>query len=167
MTVEHHRELYSLLIPLKHERLLVPRMCVAEVIAFAETKTVIGDSIPEWYLGTVDWNGRQLPVVSFDGAQVNDAAAKKRGRTRIVVFHAITRELKGGYYGILTQGFPQLVRVNPDVLTLDSDQAITSEQPILCRARMIHEFPLIPDVEKLEAMVAGVVRQTKLAQIAP
>jgi len=24
----------------------------------------------------------------------------------------------------------------------------------LCRARMIHEFPLIPDVERLERMIA-------------
>ena len=31
------KELYSLLIPLRDERLLVPRMCVAEVIAFADT----------------------------------------------------------------------------------------------------------------------------------
>jgi hypothetical protein len=31
-------ELYSLLIPLRNERILVPRMCVAEVIAFAETE---------------------------------------------------------------------------------------------------------------------------------
>ena len=30
------KELYSLLIPLQGERLLVPRMCVAEVIAFAD-----------------------------------------------------------------------------------------------------------------------------------
>jgi len=30
------KELYSLLIPLRTERLLVPRMCVAEVIAFAD-----------------------------------------------------------------------------------------------------------------------------------
>ena len=30
------KELYSLLIPLRAERLLVPRMCVAEVIAFAD-----------------------------------------------------------------------------------------------------------------------------------
>jgi chemosensory pili system protein ChpC len=139
-------------------------MCVAEVVAFAETKSVIGDAIPDWYLGTIDWNGRQLPVVSFDGAQAGDAGAKKRGRTRIVVFHAVTKALKGGYYGILTQGFPQLVRVNPDVLTLHSDQNIAGDQPVLCRARMIHEFPLIPDIERLEERVAGVLQS---AQISP
>lgn len=158
-----HKELYSLLIPLKQERLLVPRMCVAEVIAFAETTAELDDTVPSWYLGTVDWNGRQLPVVTFDGSRADDAGQKKRSRTRIVVFHAITGQLKGGYYGILTQGFPQLVRVNADVLTYDSDQAIAAEQPVLCRVRMIHEYPLIPDVERLEAMLAGVVQSPQIA----
>ncbi|HEU4619111.1 MAG TPA: chemotaxis protein CheW [Gammaproteobacteria bacterium] len=155
------RELYSLLIPLKQERLLVPRMCVAEVIAFAETKAPEPKAAPDWYLGTVEWNGRQLPVVSFDGATGKDGDGK-RGRTRIVVFHAVTRRLRGGYYGILTQGFPQLVRVNQDVLTVDNDRALP-DQPVLCRVRMIHEFPLIPDVERLEGMLADVL----LAQVAP
>jgi chemosensory pili system protein ChpC len=161
-TASEPRELYSLLIPLREERLLVPRMCVAEVIAFVETQSVIGDDVPEWYLGTVEWNGRALPVVSFDGTRAEEASTKKRGRTRIVVFHAITGQLKG-YYGILTQGFPQLVRVNPDVLSLDTERPVAPEQAALCRVRMIHEFPLIPDVERLEAMVAGVQKRTRAA----
>ena len=152
------KELYSLLIPLRGERLLVPRMCVAEVIAFASTERDRQDDHPEWFLGTVDWNGRRLPVVSFDGAGANPPKSK-RTRTRVVVFHAITEQLKGGYYGVLTQGFPQLVRVNPDVLSLDTDRPVPPDQPALCRARMIHEYPLIPDVERLEAMIAGLSLQ--------
>jgi chemosensory pili system protein ChpC len=100
-----HKELYSLLIPLKSERLLVPRMCVAEVIAFADTVRDRQDESPDWYLGSVDWNGRRLPVVSFDQAEPDHTRAK-RSRARVVVFHAIGEDLKGGYYGILTQGFP-------------------------------------------------------------
>jgi chemosensory pili system protein ChpC len=160
MAAAEQRELYSLLIPLRDERLLVPRMCVAEVIAFVETQGVIGDDVPDWYLGTIDWNGRALPVVSFDGSRPDDPSAKKRGRTRIVVFHAISGRLKG-FYGILTQGFPQLVRVNPDVLMLDKERPIVDGQPALCRVRMIHEFPLIPDVERLESMVADVQKQAR------
>lgn len=159
------RELYSLLIPLRQERLLVPRMCVAEVIAFAETERAIDDDVPDWYLGTVEWNGRQLPVLSFDGTRADDASLKKRGRSRIVVFHGVTGKLKGGYYGILTQGFPQLVRVNPDVLTLDTERPVPAEQPALCRVRMIHEFPLIPDVERLEEMLAEVREHARTAVV--
>jgi chemosensory pili system protein ChpC len=150
-----HKELYSLLIPLREERLLVPRMCVAEVIAFAAAARDPGsdDACPEWYLGTIDWNGRRIPIVSFDreGAEVE---GRKAARRRIVVFHAVTGLLKGGYYGILTQGFPQLVRVNPDVVRPDPEAELPDEQPVLCRVRMIHEFPLIPDVERLETMLA-------------
>ena len=150
------KELYSLLIPLRTERLLVPRMCVAEVIAFADAAKSRDDAAPDWYLGAIEWNNRRLPVVSFDNQRA-DERKSKRTRTRVVVFHAITQELKGGYYGILTQGFPQLVRVNADVLGVEADQTMPSDSlPVLCRARMIHEYPLIPDVERLEKMIAAV-----------
>jgi chemosensory pili system protein ChpC len=149
------KELYSLLIPLKSERLLVPRMCVAEVIAFADAARSRDDAAPDWYLGAVEWNNRRLPVVSFDSQRGDDRKAR-RARTRVVVFHAITEVLKGGYYGILTQGFPQLVRVNADVLGLETEQPLPEGLPALCRARMIHEYPLIPDVERLEKMIAAV-----------
>jgi chemosensory pili system protein ChpC len=147
-----HKELYSLLIPLRSERLLVPRMCVAEVISFAEASRERDEQGPDWYLGTMDWNGRRIPVVSFDQGAPDERRSKHR-RTRVVVFHAITKDVKSGYYGILTQGFPQLVRVNADVLTLDGDQQVPERLPVLCRARMIHEYPLIPDLERLEHMI--------------
>lgn len=150
---QEQKELYSLLIPLRGERLLVPRMCVAEVIAFADTVRDRQSDHPDWYLGTIEWNSRRLPVVSFDDPEEGERPAK-RSRARVVVFHAITQELKGGFYGVLTQGFPQLVRVNPDVLGLDNEQPLPARQPVLCRARMINEYPVIPDVERIERMIA-------------
>src|SRR5690606_12991074 len=83
------RELYSLLIPLKGERLLVPRMCVAEVIAFVETEGERDAETPGWYLGTIEWNGRRIPVVTLDGPET-EPRRPKRSRTRVVVFHALT-----------------------------------------------------------------------------
>jgi chemosensory pili system protein ChpC len=145
-------ELYSLLIPLRSERLLVPRMCVAEVISFAEATRDGEEDAPDWFVGTTDWNGRRIPVASFDPA-VDDRPSQHR-RTRVVVFHAITKVLKNGYYGILTQGFPQLVRVNAEVLGLESEQPLPPMWPALCRARMVHEYPVIPDLERIEQMIA-------------
>ena len=151
-------ELYSLLIPLRHERLLVPRMCVAEVIAFADTDRSDDEKAPDWLLGNIEWNGRRLPVVSFDAVAADDEHApnKKASRSRIVVFHAIGERLKTRFYGVLTQGFPQLVRVNPDVVSLDIGAELPENQPLLCRVQMIHEFPLIPDLELLEDRLADV-----------
>lgn len=150
MTAEND-ELYSLLVPLSGDRLIVPRACVAEVVRFAEPAHEAGAH--EWMLGTVDWNGRQLPVLSFEGALGKDIPART-GRTRIVVFVASTGQLKTGYFGVLTQGFPQLVRVNRDVLKLEATDGWPDGSPVLCRVKMINEFPLIPDLEKLELMLA-------------
>jgi len=144
-------ELYSLLVPLSEDRLIVPRACVAEVVRFSKADKQEGAH--DWMMGTVNWNGRPLPVVSFEGAIGKDVPIIT-GRTRVVVFHAVGGHLKTGYFGILTQGFPQLVRVNRDVLKLEAKDGWPEDAPILCRVRMINEFPMIPDLEKLEVMLA-------------
>lgn len=144
-------ELYSLLVPLSGERLIVPRACVAEVVRYSVPEQEAGAQ--SWMLGTVNWNGRALPLVSFESTLGKEVPAAT-GRTRIVVFVASTGQLKTGYFGALTQGFPQLVRVNRDVLQLDSTDGWPKGAPVLCRVKMINEFPLIPDLERLEAMLA-------------
>jgi chemosensory pili system protein ChpC len=145
------QELYSLLVPLSEDRLIVPRACVVEVVRFSKPNTEAGAH--DWMLGTVNWNGRELPVASFEGALGKEVPAAT-GRTRIVVFYAITGHLKSGYFGVLTQGFPQLVRVNKDVLQLSETKGWPESAPVLCRVKMINEFPLIPDLERLENMLA-------------
>lgn len=144
-------ELYSLLIPLAEDRLIVPRACVAEVVRFTAPEKEAGAH--DWMMGIVSWNGRQLPVASFEGALGKEKPVPT-GRTRIVVFYATFGQLKSGFFGVLTQGFPQLVRLNEDVLQLHTTEGWPADAPVLCRVKMINEFPLIPDLERLEAMLA-------------
>jgi chemosensory pili system protein ChpC len=151
-----NEELYSLLIPLAEDRLIVPRACVAEVVRFTAPEKEAGAH--DWMMGVVTWNGRQLPVVSFEGALGKEKPAAT-GRTRIVVFYASSGQLKSGFFGVLTQGFPQLVRLNEDVLQLHATEGWPQDAPVLCRVKMINEFPLIPDLEKLEAMLARELTQ--------
>jgi chemosensory pili system protein ChpC len=150
--VSADEELYSLLVPLVDERLIVPRACVAEVVRY--TPPVQKDGNQNWMLGSISWNGRDLPVVAFEGVIGKDVPAPT-GRTRVVVFYSSTGGVRSGFFGVLTQGFPQLVRVNEDVLQLDSTEGWPSDAPILCRVKMINEFPLIPNLEMLEEMIAG------------
>ncbi|MDH4108548.1 MAG: chemotaxis protein CheW [Gammaproteobacteria bacterium] len=143
-------ELYSLLVPLIEERLIVPRACVAEVIRFSKPERREGSG--DWMLGTITWNGRELPIVAFEGAIGKDIPAVT-GRTRVVVFYASGGKLKSGYFGVVTQGFPQLVRVNREVLKLHAAKAWPDDAPVLCQVKMINEYPLIPHLEKLESMI--------------
>ena len=144
-------ELYSLLVPLSEDRLIIPRACVAEVVRYNKPDQEPGSQ--NWMLGNVNWNGRELPVVAFEGTIGKDIPAVT-GRTRIVVFYASTGKIKSGFFGVLTQGFPQLVRVNREVLKLDSTEGWPDGAPVLCRVKMINEYPLVPHLEKLESMLA-------------
>jgi chemosensory pili system protein ChpC len=144
-------EIYSLLVPLAQGRLLLPRACVAEIAGYQVPATMAG--APPWYLGLVSWNGRQVPLVSFEGLCRQPTPAVS-SRTRLVVLHALGERLDAGAYAILAQGFPQLVRVNPDVIRPDPGYAVPESDPVVCRARMLNETPLIPDLERLEVMVA-------------
>jgi chemosensory pili system protein ChpC len=144
-------ELYSLLVPLAGERLLVPRACVAEVIGYQPPAEMT--NAPPWYAGLVNWGERSVPVVSFEGA-FGQALPSVSNRTRIVIFHATSGLLPGGFFGMLTQGFPQLVRVNADVIRPDQSRGFSERAPVICQVKMVNETPLIPDLQRLEQMIA-------------
>ena len=151
------QELYSLLVPLADERLIIPRACVAEVVRFTAPESREGSE--SWMLGTINWSGRALPVIAFEGTIGKEVPATT-GRTRVVVFNASTENLKTGFFGIITQGFPQLVRVNREVLKLESTEGWPDGAPVLCRVKMINEFPLVPNLEAIADMIAAEMIET-------
>ncbi len=148
---ERIAEVYSLLIPLADARVLVPRACVAEVIGYQQPTPV--DGAPPWYLGAVNWNARTVPLVSFEGTCGLPIPATS-GRARIVVFLALLGRLEAGYVAIVSQGFPQLVRVGNDVVRADLARSFPERVPVICQVRMLNETPWVPDLERLEIMVA-------------
>lgn len=143
-------EIYCQLIPLRDLRLIVPRTCVAEVVRYVAPERP--PAAPGWFRGFVPWTTLRVPVVSFEelcGRQ----AGEPGGRTRIAIFNALSGRLDTGYYGVLTEGFPQLVRVNREVMRLDERQAWPADGPVVCQIRMINEYPLIPDLERIETLL--------------
>ena len=148
---ESAAEIYSLLIPLADARLLVPRACVAEIAGYQIPATMAG--APPWYLGLVQWNGRAVPLVSFEGL-CRQPTPPVSSRSRLVVMHAIGERVDAGAYALVSQGFPQLVRVNVDVVRPDPGYVVPEDDPVVCRVRMLNETPWIPDLDRLEVLIA-------------
>ena len=144
-------EIYSLLVPLAAERLLIPRSCVAEVIGFQPPSEMTG--APPWYLGLVAWNGRNLPLISFEGCCGENIPAAS-SRSRIVILHAVSPRIDAGYIGLISQGFPQLVRVSREIVAVDGSRSFPQRSPIICQISMLNESPLVPDLDRLENLVA-------------
>ena len=104
-------------------------------------------------IGTVPWNGKVVPLVSFEGA-CGQMIPPASGRTRIVILHALGTRVEGGNFALISQGFPQLVRVSSDVVRPDNSRVFPERTPIICQIRMVNETPLVPDLERLEEMIA-------------
>ena len=146
-------EVYCLLVPLKSERLIVPRSCVAEVIRNSLPETPASDD--NWLCGRVQWNGRDVPVISFERL-CGQPAATGGGRSRIVIFNSISDSTRSEPYGILCEGFPQMVRVNAEVTEADPNYQPPPGAPVICRIRLINEQALIPALDELEARIREV-----------
>jgi len=143
-------EIYCQLVPLRQLRLIVPRICIAEVIRYVPPQRQ--GPQPGWFRGLVPWTTLRVPVISFEELCGREAG-EPGGRTRIAIVNAVSGKLETGYYGILTEGFPQLVRVNHGVMKPDERQAWPADGPVVCQIRMINEYPLIPDLPCIEEML--------------
>src|SRR3982074_3367899 len=144
-------EIYTPLAPLGGGRLIIPRSGVPEDIGFQTPSERTG--APPWYVGTVPWNGKVVPLVSFEGA-CGQMIPPASGRSRIVILHALGTRVEGGNFALISQGFPQLVRVSSDVVRPDNSRVFPERTPIICQIRMVNETPLVPDLERLEEMIA-------------
>lgn len=145
------QDIYSLLVPLSDHRLLVPRANVAEVTSFRQHKPYA--DAPPWLLGTIEWEGESLPLLSIEGC-TGQAVPDVAARTRVLLLRTLTDALPYKCFGVVTQGFPQLVRVNAMVLEQDESSSWPASGPVLCQVRMLNQRPLVPDIEQLERMLA-------------
>ena len=153
---EETTEVYSLLIPLAEQRLLIPRSNVMEVASLNALENSQG-TVP-WLLGSMEWEGSLVPVVSFEGL-CGDDIPPTAGRSRVVLFRCLTNTLSSRAFGLVSQGFPQLVRVKEDALELE-ERRFGESLPVLCQVTMASQSPLIPDIEKLEQLISDALAVT-------
>lgn len=145
------REIYSLLAPMKEGRMLIPRASIAEVVGSVNVKG--SEDLPSWFLGTIDWNQLEIPLVSLEGA-CGWGSPELAARSRVLVVLGLTQRLDPNFYAIVVQGHPHLVRVNSHVLVADELRMGEEALPLLARVRMANEKPVIPDLERMEGMIA-------------
>lgn len=145
-------ELYSLLVPLGKERLIVPRSCIAEVVRYAAAP-VEGQHAP-WIYGMTQWGDQDIPVISFE-TMCGQEAPEPSGRTRVVVFHPLGVVEGCPPYGLLSEGFPQMVKLNREVVVLDESYHVPDDAPLVCQIVMIKDHALIPDLEIVEQNIVA------------
>lgn len=149
---DHDGEIYCLRVQLADEQLIIPRSCVAEVIAWQTPAEHL--QAPRWCLGSILWEGRQVPLVSFE-ALCGLPVPQHSGRARLVLLHTVSPQLQAGVVALLAQGFPQLLRTSADLLRTDPTRSFDDQELVICQVRLLDETSLVPDLARLEARLVA------------
>jgi chemosensory pili system protein ChpC len=143
-------ELSCVVIPASGNQLLLPNVCVAEIVPWRRIK-VLEDG-PAWCLGYMGWRGLTLPVVHYGGFD-ESADPMQTPRCLIVMNRART---SGGieFYALVADSLPRMVQL--------VEEDLTTEGGNLGAADSMHvsfgtEIATIPDLAYVENQVAGLV----------
>ncbi|GMV30568.1 MAG: hypothetical protein AMXMBFR59_26930 [Rhodanobacteraceae bacterium] len=143
------REIRGVLIPITNGRVLLPNATVAEVITLANVEKI--PNAPEWILGRLSWRGWRLPLFSF---AILSGLTHEEGSTgaRVAVLKAIGGHAKMPFIAMLTQGFPRLTTVSPELLIPTGDE---HHHPHGVRAQVLvrDDQAVIPDLNQIETLM--------------
>lgn len=140
-----------LLVPLLGETMLVPNAAVAEIVEYVEPE-VLPDS-PDWLLGMIPWRAQVIPVMSFEGAC--GRGVPTRDNARIAVFNTMRSNRELQFYGVMTQGFPSLVRVGKGEVSPAPVNSANLAGPISCRVIWNGTPAIIPNLDAMESMLVS------------
>ncbi len=140
----------SLYLPVVGKNLVLPNVSVAEIVDYQTPEPVTG--APEWYLGTIQWRGVNLPIISYD--LLNQGLLPSTpNNTRLAVINTIGSEhTKLPFFAIVTQGIPSQVKVDQEsIKEIETDD---SQGPAdLMKVSIMGDDATIPNIEYIEQMI--------------
>jgi chemosensory pili system protein ChpC len=137
----------SLWIPLRGMNLLLPNVAVEEVGSF-RTPAVQPD-MPEWLLGTVKWQGTEIPVISLESLCGMDVESNQVF-SRLMIVKSVRPESPLSHYAIVTAGLPGLIQFGED--TANDTKAYEGEA-LKCTVQIGTELASIPDLDYLQGLL--------------
>lgn len=138
---------------LRKENVLLPNALVAEIISVKDVENT--DSTESWYLGSMDWRGADVPLLSFEaagGAKIN----KVNLNTQAVVLYAVGKDGNVNsypYLGLVMSGVPHVSRFTREQIRAD-DVAGEMHPMVSQRVRINGASVSILDVDAMVDMVA-------------
>ena len=150
-------EIPSLLVPMANAKLVLPTVSVAEMIPYQAPQacqTVVFDTIPDWYLGNLNWRGVSVPMLSYE--QLNgEPAPKILPHSQILILNNTGVDTQLPFLCMPTQGIPRLSRIAVNEISENADAFIKEYDQM--HVYVAGEQAIIPDVSKLERTCASML----------
>jgi chemosensory pili system protein ChpC len=150
------QDIRGVLIQIEGARLLLPNATIAEVLSFADPEPVA--DAPDWLLGRIRWRGWQLPLIAF--ARIAGLADEQGGLgSKVIVLKALGGDTKLPHFALLTQGFPRLVTVSRDTLSIDDSTSDALPNGVQTRVLLNEDVALVPDLARIERLIGEALAQ--------
>ena len=149
-------DIRGVMITVTNGRVLLPNATIAEVLSFADPEPVA--DAPDWLLGRIRWRGWQLPLIAF--ARIAGLAAEQGGLgSKVIVLKALGGDAKLPHFALLTQGFPRLVTVSRDTLSVDDSTSDALPNGVQTRVLLNEDVALVPDLAQIERLIGEALAQ--------
>ena len=137
----------SLWIPLREVNMLLPHVAVAEVGSYRLPEEQ--PDTPDWLLGTIDWRGQTIPVISLE-LLCGDELPANPVYSRLIILNSVRADSPVRHYAIVAAALPRSVLIDGAVV----DDFEGCQLPALhCRVYIGREQAVIPNLDYLEEVL--------------
>ncbi len=142
-------KVHCALAPMPAESLLLPTNVIAEVIEYIEPTPL--SSTPQWFLGQIVWENRQIPVFSYSALISGNEPGEISSRNRIMIVKSLSDSARMPYLGILISDIPSLVSVQMEEMVHTGDES--KSLGVFCHVTVQEQAAVIPDLDRLTHLV--------------
>ena len=141
-------ELSCVLIPTPGLQLLLPNVCVAEIVPWRRIRRL--EHGPSWCMGHAGWRGQNVPVVHYPSfGNVNEAAP--HSARCLVVMNRAHNASGPAFYALAAVGLPRMLQLLEDDLhNLDVELGVAD----VMQVRVGTEAATIPNLAYIEDRLA-------------
>lgn len=124
--------------------MLLPHLAVAEVGSYRVPEEQAGT--PDWLLGTIDWRGQTIPVISLE-LLCGDELPANPVYSRLIIVNSVRADSPVRHYAIVAAALPRSVQIDSDIV----DDFESCQLPAIhCRVYIGREQAVIPNLDYLQ-----------------
>ena len=142
-------EVSCVILPLRGYQVVVPAVCIAEVLPWRPLRPIEGG--PRWCPGALTWHGESVAVVDHEALESAGKGAEPLPGRCLAVINRTTPGGARAFYALAVNGIPRLVQLAQMDVAAEHSPETPAE---LLRVMVGTELLVIPDLASLERQVA-------------
>lgn len=148
-------QLKCLLLPLQGvRRLVVPNALVAEVLIDSQIEKS-ADIRPKWMSGTISWQGRDIPLISYEAlCNIDSPEPDVLQQGRCVVLHTLQYRDNTPFFAVTIAGVPSFEFIDNSNLSESFEKRV--ESAFVAKNVYINGlFGIIPDIDAISELLVS------------